>query len=342
MPGPFKLAIIGCGKIAASHVEAALTSSLADPVAFVDSTPDRACALAERFNLQPIIARDLSALKGKVEGAIIGTPNDTHAAVAEECLRAGISVLVEKPLAISVAEGERIRDVARETNGTVAVGYVSRYRENVRLMATLLRERYFGRIDRFAYQFGTRGGWAPLSGYNLDQHTSGGGVLVTTGTHFIDRMLHWFGYPDEARLVDDSAGGPEANAAMFVRYQGEGLVGTARFSKTTKMPAGLVMETEHGTVVLLDRPDAPILLRPSDRSDLEVAVCRRVRGPVAEPPSEFAMQLDDFIAATREHRPPIVTVDQGLKSLRLVEELYRNRTTLSEDWYSVPAALRHA
>lgn len=343
MAAPFKLAVVGCGRIAASHVEAALASPHTELVALVDSTPQRAQAIADRFDLRPIIARDLEDIKNKVEGAIIGTPNHTHADVAEQCLKAGISVLIEKPLAISLVQGERIRDIAHKTNGTVAVGYVSRYRENVRLMTTLLRERYFGNIYRFAYQFGTRGGWAPMSHYNLNQQTSGGGVLVTSGTHFIDRMLHWFGYPDAARLADDSAGGPEANATVFVQYGGEnGFSGIARFSKTVRMPAGFVMETERGTVVLHDRSDAPILLRPSERPDLEITVSRRVRGVTPQSPSEFVLQLDDFVEASRQRRSPAVTVQQGLQSLRLVEDLYAARTRLTEDWYQVSTILQTA
>jgi predicted dehydrogenase len=318
---PFKLAIVGCGKIATAHVEAALASGTSEVVALVDPARERAEGLAERFNLRPAIATSIGEIGAVADGAVIATPNHTHADLAEQCLSLGISVLIEKPLALNVVEGERICEAARRYGGTVAVGYVSRFRENVRLMACLIRSRYFGRIHRFAYQFGTRGGWAPVSGYNLDRRTSGGGVLVTTGTHFIDRMLDWFGYPEHAILSDDSADGPEANALMHVRYDGnEGLVGTARFSKTVTMPAGFAMETDRGTVLLRDRPDAPVLLRPANRPDLESSIyLRQAAGGVAG--DEFVRQLNDFVAAVQGHVPPVVTAEQGLRSLQLLEHL---------------------
>jgi predicted dehydrogenase len=321
---PFRLAIVGCGKIATAHTSAALASSLTDVAVLIDPAPERAQALAERFNISPRIARDVSEVVGAVDGAVIATPNFTHAELAERCLLEGIAVLIEKPLAVSPQEGQRICDVAARTGGTVAVGYVSRFRENVRLLGTLIKAGYFGRIRRFTYQGGTKGGWAPLSGYNLDRKASGGGVLVTTGTHFIDRMLDWFGYPDEVSLVDDSEGGPEANATAYFSYRRDGgTTGRARFSKTVAMPAGFIMDTERGTVMLKDGPDSPIVLRPTQSPELEHRIFRAGVSPGGG--DEFVQQLEDFVGAARAGRAPFVTAEQGRLSLQLIEQLYRQR-----------------
>jgi predicted dehydrogenase len=228
---------------------------------------------------------------------------------------------------LSPEEGRRIGAAARRTGRAVAVGYVSRFRDNVRMMGSLIREGYFGRIHRFAYQFGTRGGWAPLSAYNLDTKTSGGGVLVTTGTHFLDRMLDWFGYPATMALADDAAGGPEANAVATFTFGGaDGFAGTARFSKTSPLPAGFAMETARGVVVLMDRSDAPIVLRPAGRGDIEHVV--RSRQPAAGAGDEFVLQLEDFVTACRTGRPPMVTAEQGQVSLQLLEDLYGRRAPM--------------
>ena len=284
------------------------------------------------------MATDVSEVLADVDGAIIATPNHTHAVIAEQCLGAGVPVLIEKPLAISTSDGERICQAARQSGATVAVGYVSRFRETVRLMARLIEEEHFGRIRRFAYQFGTKGGWAPLSAYNLDRRTSGGGVLVTTGTHFIDRMLYWFGYPDEATLIDDAMGGPEANAeAHFVYRKKQGFTGVARFSKTVAMPAGFVLETDMGLVVLKDRADATIQVRPHDKPDIEMNLVSRRRSPAGD---EFVQQLEDFIHAARGQRMPTVTGEQGLESLRLLEHLYSHRRGSVSATEVVPAVSR--
>ena len=321
MSEPCKVVIVGCGKIAASHLEAVLLSPLTELAALVDPVPARALALAERFAIEPRIAANVGEVLSAADAAIIATPNHTHATIAEQCVASHVDVLIEKPLAITAGEGQRICEAAQRSDATVAVGYVTRFRESVRLMRRLIAERHFGGIRRFAYQFGTKGGWAPLSAYNLDRRTSGGGVLVTTGTHFIDRMLFWFGYPDEAWLVDDAAGGPEANAEAHFTFR-EGFSGSARFSKTVAMPAGFVMETEMGLVVLKDRADATVVVRPSQRSDMEMTIVARDR---ATDGNEFVQQLEDFVRATRGERAPMVSGEQGVESLRLLEQLYKNR-----------------
>ena len=148
-------------------------------------------------------------------------------------------------------------------------------------MKRLLDEAFFGRVTRFYHQFGTPGGWAPVSGYILDRQHAGGGVLVVTGTHFIDRMLHFWGYPDGTRLVDDSAGGPEANAIASFRYErdGQALEGKVRYSKTASLPGGLVLDTEAGIVTLGDFDAAEILLRPRGHPDLCDAIRRSGETP---------------------------------------------------------------
>jgi predicted dehydrogenase len=316
-----KVLIVGCGRIAASHLEAVLLSPLTEVAALVDPVAARAQALAERFGIEPRIATDVDAALSEADAAIIATPNHTHAAIAEQCLARRVGVLIEKPLAMTTSEGDRICEAARRSGATVAVGYVTRFRESVSLMRRLIADRHFGTIRRFAYQFGTKGGWAPLSAYNLDRRTSGGGVLVTTGTHFIDRMLYWFGFPEDAWLVDDAAGGPEANAEAHFMFR-DGVRGIARFSKTVAMPAGFVMETDMGLVILKDGADATIVVRPSDQSDLEMTIASRRR---AANGNEFVQQLEDFVRATRGERAPMVSGEQGIESLRLLEQLYKNR-----------------
>jgi len=342
MSRPFRLAIVGCGRISGAHALAAIASPSIELAALVDPVEQRAQSLAERVGASPLIATSIPELRGRVDGVVIATPNHTHAELACECLAAGVHTLIEKPLAASVADGERILRVASDTQRIVAVGYVTRFRENVRFMADLLRRGHFGEVRRFAYQFGSRGGWAPLSAYNLDRRLTGGGVLVVTGTHFIDRMLDWFGYPDEVELADDSLGGPEANAVATFRFRrvgGTPLTGVARFSKSVALDAGVVLDTARGMVVLADRPDASIVVRPHEAPGLETVVRPRLEGPSLARTTEFGRQLEDFVRACRGG-VPAVTGEQGLLSLRLIEALYARRRPLPEDWYA--AALQRS
>jgi len=328
MTRAFRMAIVGCGRIASSHLQAIVASPLTELAALVDPTVDRAQALAARYGVAPKTTASVEDLLSQVDGVVIATPNDTHADLAVTCLKAGVSTLIEKPLAASVNEGERICRAAEDAGVALAVGYVTRFRDNVRLVARLLRDGTFGNVRRFAYQYGSRGGWAPLSGYNLDRAASGGGVLVVTGTHFLDRMLDWFGYPSRMRLADDAEGGPEANAiATFVFDTDRGSIrGHARFSKSVALEAGLVVETENGVLILRDRPDAPVTFRPHHDSSVEQLFVPRA---AVGGGTEFMRQLEDFVESARTGRTPLVSGRQSLESLRLIEDLYRHRVPLA-------------
>src|SRR5262249_45655569 len=175
----FRLAICGAGRVAAAaHVPAALASRAIELVALVDPTPGRAETLAASFDIRPEIRRRLADVLGRIDGAVIATPNHTHGELALECLAVGVPVLIEKPLATSAADAARIVRAAEEHRVTAAVGYNTRFTEGVELMASLLRARAFGAVRRFAYQTGSTGKWSPLSGYMLDRDAIGGGVVM--------------------------------------------------------------------------------------------------------------------------------------------------------------------
>jgi predicted dehydrogenase len=334
MADKFRIAIVGAGMITAqSHLPAVLASSCAELVGIVDADRARAEALARSYGLAVKVGTDVGDLLGEIDGAIVATPNSSHRDLAIRCLDAGVHVLVEKPLALTSADGERILAAARNAGRVVAVGYVTRFYPSAQLLEGLLRERYFGRVHSFRHQFGTTGGWAPVSGYILDRSASGGGVLVVTGTHFLDRMLHLWGYPEKVTYFDDSRGGPEANCrAEFVFHRdGEELLGSVRYSKSVKIPGGLVLETDAGLVQQSEGIIAPVVLRPRQAPHLEHLI--QVRGAAKSSQSPFLLQLEDFIRACREGGKPAADGEAGVQSLRLVEQLYAARQPMADQWY---------
>ena len=84
------------------------------------------------------------------------------------------------------------------------------------------------------YEFGTAGSWETLSGYNLSRQKSGGGVLVVSGSHFLDRMLYLFDGVSVVKYADDSRGGVEANCVFTLAcsVNGDVIEGRVALSKT--------------------------------------------------------------------------------------------------------------
>lgn len=212
------------------------------------------------------------------------------------------------------------------------VGYVTRYRRNVRLLKFLLEEKYFGQVHRFAYQFGTNGGWAPFAGYAANSGRRRAGVLAISGSHFLDRMLWFWGYPVEMAYVDDGENGPEANCVATFRFAG-GLTGSLRCSKTAVLPGGLVLDTDIGCVVLPEDDQADILFLPSRSQHLKCSLrSLDATGDLETDP--FLSQISDFVSVCRTGRSFGCDALQGAASIRLIEDLYARRQTLRQDWYS--------
>lgn len=336
MPQPFRLALVGAGMVTRnSHLPAALASDKVQVVALVEPMHQRAEELARRYGIAPVIVPRVQDVLGDIDGAVIATPNDTHMSIALACLEAGAATLIEKPLASTYAEGEAIVNAGQASRKVVAVGYVLRFREDVLLLGDLLKVGYFGTVRRFAHQVGTRGGWAPISSYNLSRKATGGGVLVVTGTHFLDRMLHFWGYPDDVALADDAQGGPEANCIATFRYMATDTPceGVALYSKTTELPGGLLIETDRGIVQVAEMDKTDLVFRPYAHPWVEQVVRRCGTFPYPQEMSLFQRQIEDFVDACQQGRPPMVDGRQGLLSLRLLEELYTRRKALNADWY---------
>lgn len=318
-----------------AHLPAALACSDIEVAALVDPVLDRIGGLARRHGIAPLLARDVAEVLGQIDAAVVATPNDTHASIALTCIDAGVPVLIEKPLASNASEGREIMQRASERRVPVAAGYVTRFRPNLRMLKSLLDRQYFGRVRRFIHQFGTPGGWAPLSGYNLKRASAGGGVLMVTGTHFLDRMLWFWGVPSTVSYFDDSRGGPEANCVARFRFEdGLQLEGEARYSKTMALPGCLVIEAERGWVTLDDTEDAEIKFRTHDDPDLVLSL-REASSPAGAQASGFDLQMRAFAAACRREAEFPVPVGQAVDSLELIEKLYACRQPLVDDWYGM-------
>ena len=325
----FRLVLIGAGRIGAqAHFPAALACDEIEVVGIVDPTKERAEQLTKAYGLSIPVFDAVPAALANAEGAIVATPDATHLAVAKQCLEAGVSVLVEKPVTSTYQEALELQRAARGTRAFVMVGYVTRYRRNVQLLKSLLATRHFGTVSSFAYQYGTVGGWAPFSGYGATRR--GGGVLTVTGSHFLDRMIMLWGYPKSTEYWDDGENGPEANAVAKLVFA-DGVVGNVRCSKTAQLPGALVLDTEEGSVELRDFDTAEIRLRPKRAAKVEYSI------DGTEPAREvdtFVEQLKDFARACRG-TPSAIACDltQGMESIRLIDELYAKKQLLACDWY---------
>lgn len=335
MTSPVRIAVVGCGLVTEQmHLPAALSSPAVEITALVDAEPARAAALARRFGLACARTGELTAdVLELAEGVLIATPNHTHAAVARVALSAGRPVLVEKPLTTGHADALGLCGLAEANKAFIAVGFVTRHFPVVPLFKRLLDAGFFGRIREFEFEYGTKGGWAPASGYSTNHGRTGGGVLVVNGTHFLDRMLYWFGWPTSFRYADDNYGGIEANCRADLEWPGFG--GHLVLSKTMPLQNRFVMRTDAALVEIAYAEPNGICIRSLETPDVET----RITGPVRIAAADaFRLQIEEFARVIRYGGAPTVTGEQGAASVRLCEQFYAHRQQFEEPWawYKTP------
>ncbi len=332
--GTLRIGIIGCGAIAeGAHLPAVLSSPLAELTAMSDLSASRLEYLRRRYRLGPIAFGDYREVVPRVDAVILALPNHLHAAVGVELLSRGIHVLCEKPLALTRQECERFCHAARSTSSVLAVGFVARFFPSTELTKQLVESQFLGELQSFSYEFGTPGGWSPLSGYNLARSTCGGGVLVVSGSHVLDQMLYLFGDADVISYADDSRGGIEANCrgSFVARVDGCPVQGRVVLSKTHQLPNRLRIKGEHGTLEVRGGQTRSVTYLPS-RSTVRHELTAAALPPADAEPDHFQLQLHDFVNAIRTGAAPRVDGEQATRSVVLTERCYALATALEEPW----------
>jgi predicted dehydrogenase len=330
-----RLGIIGCGAIAEeSHLPAALASDKVQVTCLSDSNAARLHALCEAFGQN--VARCISYEESfnLVDAVVLALPNHLHASIGCEFLRRGIHVLCEKPLSVSVRDCEEMCSAADSAGAVLSVGYVTRFFPSTELTRNLITDGLLGYISSMDYEFGTAGGWSPLSGYNITRECSGGGVLTVSGSHFIDRMLYFFGDPHLVSYADDSHGGVEANciAQFKMEMAGNSFPGTVTLSKTHQLGNRLRLIGNRGTLLVGEGQKDSVTFVPSEGGlQHEISSVDNPRVPRSKE-YYWQVQLEDLVAAIQTGRRPRVDGMAGMRSVQLIAKCYEGAVALDEPW----------
>ncbi|MFL1432841.1 MULTISPECIES: Gfo/Idh/MocA family oxidoreductase, partial [unclassified Nocardiopsis] len=163
--------------------------------AVVTGNPERARTVRERHpgaTVYPTVA-DLWADAGRYEIAVVTTPNDTHAPLARAALEAGMSVVVDKPFALTAGQARELTDLAEKLGRVLTVYQNRRWDADFLTLWHLVEEGALGRVHRFESRFER---WRPQAkGTWRESGTvdSGAGLLYDLGPHLIDQAVNLFG-----------------------------------------------------------------------------------------------------------------------------------------------------
>jgi predicted dehydrogenase len=345
-----RIGIIGCG---AGRLHAAEYVSLPDVelVALAGLEQDRCQTVAARYDI-PRIYGDYTELLAQpdIDGVSICTPNHLHARMTVDALEAGKHVLVEKPLAISVAEGEAMAEAAARTGRVLMTVFNRRFRNDSRILKRHVEAGNLGEI------YFVRTGWlrdqgipAGAGGWFTDKARSGGGCLIDLGVHMLDLALWLIGDP---RVLSVSAAsyaalGPRGRGFFpGRRFQFQGSVPT--FDVEDFLTAFLRLET--GATLVLEvswagythKGDRFFVHLWGDEGGAEMDVLDYTHedtlriytdtgGVRTEIRPETGGDRDssansEFARAVRQGQAVSPTVEEGLRILRIIEAIYRSAT----------------
>ena len=145
----------------------------------------------------------------KFDAALIALPNSMHGEATIRCIEAGLSVLCEKPLALTAADCVTVADLSEKKRRLVAVGMVRRFMPSLAALRQAITANMVGEIRSIGLQHGGRFTWPSDTEtvFRRDQ----GGCLVNMGIHFLDYLRWIFGPLTPVSYRDDFAGGIEVN-----------------------------------------------------------------------------------------------------------------------------------
>ncbi len=345
-----KIILIGCGAVAEQlHLPVLAGHPQIDLVAIVDPNLERARYFAKGYGV-PHVYRDVSEVDfSEIDAAVIATPPFHHAPCAMELIAKGVHVLVEKPLALSYSEAQKIVAFAERKKVKVAVPLYRRLFPSFRLLVSLVKNKVFGVPLCFSVKAGGFYNWPAASLGNIKKELAGGGVLMDLGPHFLDFLFQIFDEPIELlEYQDDALGGIEADCVLKLKvyHQGQPVEGTVELARTRKLNGGVRIECEKAVMEFKPAERFKINIYPKDArlEDLcdgsnKMFGYQALWNSLPEDESwyaTFARVYDDWVGAIKEDREPLVSAQSTLPVIRLIEECYRNAKPLKESWVDPP------
>ncbi|MDO4485122.1 MAG: Gfo/Idh/MocA family oxidoreductase [Bacillota bacterium] len=191
-----KYALIGCGRIAVNHMKAAINNKL-KIVAVCDVIPEKMEELLAKFDLQNnTTIKKYTDYKEMLDAeqpelASIATESGNHASIALDCIEKGTNIIIEKPMAMSIEDADRIINLAEVKNVKVSACHQNRFNIAIQELRKAIESGRFGKLSHGSIHVR----WNRNHGYYDQASWRGtwaqdGGALMNQCIHGID-LLRW-------------------------------------------------------------------------------------------------------------------------------------------------------
>lgn len=326
--------IVGCGRISEKHLQAIQEISNARVVAVCDTDYNRAREKGQKYGIPAYDSMgEMLRAETSIDVVSVLTPSGDHAQTSVSAFASGKHVLVEKPMALTLDDGERMILAANEADRQLFVVKQNRYNQPVVALRQIHEAGGFGKMV-----MGTvRVRWCRKQEYYAQDSWRGtwrwdGGVLTNQASHHVD-LLQWFlGEPEtvyavaRTALVDVET---EDTAAAIIRFVG-GAIGIVEATTATRpkdLEGSLSLLGERGSAVVggfaVNRVDA-WSFGPEHQSE---AAAELSTNPSDVYGFGHRKVIENVCATLFEGKQALVDGWEGLKSLRLITAFYESIET---------------
>ncbi|MFC3210886.1 Gfo/Idh/MocA family protein [Planomicrobium okeanokoites] len=324
-------AIIGCGFIAKKHALAIKNISNAELIAVCDRVPETMEFYKNEYGAKPYLD-SVEMLKDKnIDVVCICTPSGLHAVIAEEVAAAKKHIVLEKPIAMTLEETDRIINAAKENDVKLTIVHPNRFRTAVQETKKILDQNLLGKISHANCIVNWNRGQeyynqAPWRGTK----THDGGVLMNQAIHNLDLLLWFMGTPAEifsmeaTRLRNIEA---EDVSTGVIRFE-NGAIANVQAATTVypkNFEESITIFGEKGTLKIGGSNALyfeHLEIQDLSESDMKLIIEKVESDPWGTPGHQRI--IEEMIFALENNIDPAVTGEDGKNALKLVLAFYES------------------
>ena len=317
------VALVGLGDIGQVHLRALRGSARVRLVALCDRDP----ALLQDSASEEDITEEFSELLGRddVDLVDICLPHDLHAPLAIMALEAGKHVLLEKPMAMTVAECDDVLAAAREADRHVGVSHNQLFYEPHRILAQMIESGRVGKVRSIRARLAIGGSYGA---WRADPVQAGGGLLIDAGVHRV-YVMQMLGGPVVAVSAVMDRPGEEASFSVALEFA-DGTIGT--IDATYEGPAGLFDDQVElvGSEAIVEVPGCEAHFE-GFATGPQLRVWQGGRWSdhdVSDTWDDSVIRsVEAAVSAVDDGRPPPVDGNAGRETVRVIEAAYQSART---------------
>jgi predicted dehydrogenase len=340
-----KLGVIGTGNIGNVHLENFKDLPNAEIIAVTDLITARAEKAAEEFGIKKIHTSAQALIQDdQIDAVIVGVPNQFHASITVEALKAGKHVLLEKPMAINLEEAKEIVRAQKQYKKIVMIPHQMRWHWAAMQTKEQIDKGVLGEIYNVKTGWFRRKGIPGWGTWFTQSNQSGGGPLIDIGVHMLDLALYLMGNPKPVSVYGSTY------AEFGPKKRGIGTWGTPDWegvydvedlaTALIKMEDGSTLSLEVSWAVNMDTSNEPFVhimgtdggasLDGTGGKILQEIDDKAIDTELSKPENDEGERKRlsrYFIECVLENKEPISNVMTGLANNLILDAIYESSRT---------------